>query len=94
MGIKVTFLRDDRQATAAPARPVPLVPKGAIRMDDVSSYLFVVGGPENDTVTRKTVKVGDTDGDRVEVLGDVRAGESVVVNPPPELTHGAKVVLR
>jgi RND family efflux transporter MFP subunit len=98
MGVKVTFLRDDGHAGSgadvAAARPVTLVPKGAIRTDDVSSYLFVVGGPEGDVVTRKTVKVGDTDGDRVEVLGDVRTGDRIVVSPPPELADGVRVVVR
>ena len=98
MGVKVTFLRDDGHAgpgaEVAAARPVTLVPKGAIRMDDVSSYLFLVGGPEGNVVTRKTVKVGDTDGDRVEVLGDVRTGDRVVVSPPPELVDGARVAVQ
>jgi hypothetical protein len=30
----------------------------------------------------------------VEVLGDVRAGERVVVAPPADLADGAKVVVR
>jgi multidrug efflux pump subunit AcrA (membrane-fusion protein) len=97
MGVKVTFLRDERQSaveTSASARPATLVPKGAIRMDDVGSYLFVVGGPDGDTVARRTVRVGDTDGDRVEVLGDVRAGDRVVMSPPQELVDGARVVVR
>jgi RND family efflux transporter MFP subunit len=99
MGIKVTFLRDERQDASegeviASARPTTLVPKGAIRMDDVSSYVFVVTGPTGDTVARRAVRVGDTDGDRVEVLGDVRAGDRVVVAPPADLADGAKVVIR
>jgi RND family efflux transporter MFP subunit len=97
MGVKVTFLRDERQNAVEPSaatRPATLVPKGAIRMDDVGSYLFVIGGPDRDRVARKTVRVGDTDGDRVEVLGDVRAGDRVVVSPPPELADGARVVVQ
>jgi hypothetical protein len=36
--------------------------------------------------------VGGADGDRVEVIAGLTAGERVVVSPPPELASGAKVV--
>jgi multidrug efflux pump subunit AcrA (membrane-fusion protein) len=39
-------------------------------------------------------KVGGTDGDRVEVLSDLRAGDRVVVSQLQNLTNGAKVVVK
>ena len=90
MGVKVTFLRDNEDAAPA-ARPVTLVPKGAIKTDGKQSYVFVV---VNDRVDRRAVTTGGTDGDRVEVIAGVNAGERVVVSPPAELSAGALVVTR
>ncbi len=90
MGVKVTFLRDSEDAAPA-ARPVTLVPKGAIRTDGKQSYVFVV---VNDRVDRRAITTGGTDGDRVEVTAGLNAGERVVVSPPPELSAGALVVTR
>ena len=87
MGVKVTFLRDNEDAAPA-ARPVTLAPKAAIKTDGKQSYVFVV---VNDRVDRRAVTTGGTDGDRVEVVGGLNAGERVVVSPPPELSAGALV---
>jgi multidrug efflux pump subunit AcrA (membrane-fusion protein) len=53
--------------------------------------VYVVSG---DTVERRAVKVGGADGDRVEVLAALRAGERVVVAPLQSLSNGAKVVVK
>ena len=42
MGVKVTFLREEQAAATPAARPVALVPKGAVRGDNGTSYVFVV----------------------------------------------------
>jgi RND family efflux transporter MFP subunit len=88
MGVKVTFLREE-DADAATARAFTLVPKAAVRTVGSQSYVFVVA---NGVVDRRAVTTGGVDGDRLEVLGSLRAGERVVVSPPPELTSGARVV--
>ena len=90
MGVKVTFLRDSEDAAPA-ARPVTLVPKGAIKTDGKQSYAFVV---VNDRVDRRAITTGGADGDRVEVTAGLNAGDRVVVSPPAELTAGALVVTR
>ena len=90
MGVKVTFLADSDEA-APTARPVTLVPKGAIRTDGKQSYVFVV---VNDRVDRRAVSTGGADGDRVEVTAGLNPGDRVVVSPPPELSAGALVVAR
>ena len=88
MGVKVTFLRDAGTADLPAARPVALVPKTAIRAEGNQSYAFVVAGG---VVDRRAVTTGGADGDRVEVLAGLRAGERVIVSPPPALTSGARV---
>jgi HlyD family secretion protein len=90
MGVKVTFLRDNDEAAPA-AKPATLVPKGAIRTEGQQSYVFVV---QNDRVDRRAITTGGADGDRVEVLAGVNAGDRVVVSPPAELSAGALVVTR
>jgi RND family efflux transporter MFP subunit len=91
MGVKVTFLRDYTGAedSAPAARPVALVPKAAIRAEGKQSYAFVV---VNGIVDRRAVTLGGTDGDRLEVIAGLNAGERVIVSPPADLANGARVV--
>jgi RND family efflux transporter MFP subunit len=91
MGVKVTFLRDAADAAAPAARPVALVPKGAVRSEGGVSYAFVVTGT---TVERRAITTAGTDGDRLEVTAGLSSGERVVVSPPPALVAGAPVVIR
>ena len=90
MGVKVTFLRDD-EGNAPAARAVTLVPKSAIRTEGSQSYAFVVN---NGRVDRRAITTAGTDGDRVEVVAGLNAGERVVISPPAELSAGALVVPR
>jgi RND family efflux transporter MFP subunit len=92
MSVKVTFLRDDESADVSAARSVALVPKAAIKVEGNQSYALVV--PTGGVVDRRAVRVGGTDGDRVEVVAGLNAGERVVVSPPPELAAGTRVVAR
>jgi RND family efflux transporter MFP subunit len=91
MGVKVRFLRDAGAEAAPSAAPVALVPKAAVATIDGQTYVFVVTG---DTVDRRAVRVGGTDGDRVEILAGVRSGERVVVSPPPSLAGGQQISVR
>jgi RND family efflux transporter MFP subunit len=90
MGVKVTFLREE-QAAAPAARPVALAPKSAVRSDNGTSYVFVV---KQDTVERRAVQTGGTDGERLEVTGGLTAGERVVVAPPAELAAGLPITVK
>jgi multidrug efflux pump subunit AcrA (membrane-fusion protein) len=93
MGVKVTFHRDAEAGDAAPraAQPTTLVPKAAIRSEGGATYVFVV---DKGVVDRRAVKTGGIDGDRVEVLAGLRAGEQVVVSPPEGLAAGAPVRIK
>jgi RND family efflux transporter MFP subunit len=84
MGVRITFLRE----TGSPAgegKPVALVPGPAIFSEGDQQFVFVVTG---DTVERRAIGTGGTDGDRVEVTGGLRAGERVVLSAPDGLTDG------
>lgn len=91
MGVKVTFLReaDDDAMTAAQA--VTLVPTAAVREENGTHYVFVV---RQDTVERRAVQVGGTDGDRLEIRAGVRGGDRVVVSPPDDLAEGRLIVIK
>jgi RND family efflux transporter MFP subunit len=88
MGVKVNFLREAGDTTTPAARPTALVPKAAIRTDNGQTFVFAITG---ETVERRAVKTGGADGDRIEVLAGLSAGDRVVVSPPATLVNGAKV---
>jgi HlyD family secretion protein len=45
-------------------------------------------------VERRAVTSGGADGDRVEIRAGLQPGDRVVLNPPAELTDGARVVVQ
>jgi RND family efflux transporter MFP subunit len=100
MGVQVQFLRPKSaeesaaagRAAAQEARPVALVPKDAVVTENGQSHVFVVGS--NDTVERRAITTAGSEGDRLEVTGGLRAGERVVLSPPPTLQSGAKITAK
>ena len=68
-----------------------LVPKAAVREGGGTSYVFVV---KQDTVERRAVQVGGTDGDRLEVRAGLSGGDRVVVSPPDDLAEGRPIVVK
>jgi hypothetical protein len=70
-----------REALTAPAAAI--VRRGQLTL------AFVAGA---DGIARlRTVRTGDSQGDRVEILAGLVPGEQVVVNPPATLADGARV---
>jgi RND family efflux transporter MFP subunit len=89
MGVKVSFLREEPAGgPATQAAPRVLLPKAAIRTAGGTSIVFVV---KADRVERRAISVGLEQGDQVEVLSGVSAGERVVVDAPATLKDGDKV---
>jgi HlyD family secretion protein len=88
MGVKVSFLRDEDPS--GQAQPVArfVVPKAAIRSSDGRPIVLVV---HDDRVERRAVSLGLENGDQVEVLAGVSAGERVVVDGPQTLKDGDRV---
>jgi RND family efflux transporter MFP subunit len=91
MGVKVTFLREAGGDGAAATQPATLVPRSALRTEGDAPVAFVIRG---ETVERRAVRTGGTDGDRIEVVAGLQPGDRVVLNPPSELTDGARVVVQ
>jgi RND family efflux transporter MFP subunit len=89
MGVKVSFFNERAAAVAtAPARQVVMVPKAAVRSDDGRSVVFIV---KDERVERRAVTLGATDGDQIEVMSGLNAGERVVIEGHEALVDGARV---
>jgi len=94
MGVRVSFLRPKPQATAAngsapPAAKGVLVPPQALVQRDGQSVVFVVAG---DKVTQRAVKVATQDVGTMKLVSDgVKAGDTLVLSPPPSLHDGSAV---
>ena len=89
MGVKVSFLREEDPAPAAAATAARFeVPKTAVRTVDGRTIVFVL---REDRVERRAVRTGNEDGDALEVLSGVTAGERVVIEGPPTLQDGDRV---
>jgi RND family efflux transporter MFP subunit len=91
MGVKVTFLREADDAATTAARPVALVPKSAIKTTNGASHVLLV---RQNVVERRAVQTAGTDGDRIEVVAGLSAGDRVVVSPPDSLTEGLPIVIK
>jgi HlyD family secretion protein len=89
MGVKVAFLSDAPPADQA--RVQARVPRAALRQDHGEQVVFVVRG---DRVERRAVRIGPAPGDDAAVLAGLTTGEQVVVDGPPELADGRKVIVR
>jgi RND family efflux transporter MFP subunit len=93
MGVKVTFLEDEKPKAAADNSPaaapvVALVPQAAIHQDNSSKFVFVVKG---DTLERRAVSLGSVRGSDVEILAGLQPDVVVVVKGPEGLRDGQSV---
>ena len=88
MGVRVAFLERAPAASRAPATSLVLVPAEAVRADGGGSAVLVVA---DGRVSRRSVSAGKTVGTDREILTGLKAGERVVVSPPPSLGDGDAV---
>ena len=91
MAIKVSFLRDADESAAPVTQSTLLAPKATIKTEGTENFAFVVRG---DGVERRAVRLGEADGDRVEILAGLQPDDRVVVSPPTALTATSKVVVK
>ena len=91
MGVKVTFLREADAAAPVTAQAMTLVPKAAVKTENGNSYVYLV---QQNTVERRAIKTGGTDGDRIEVTAGLKGGDRVVISPPPELAEGVQITIK
>jgi RND family efflux transporter MFP subunit len=93
MGVKVSFLPERAPAAAVDVAPRTrlLVPKAAVRSADGRSIVFVL---HEQRLERRAVTAGAADGDQIEILSGLTAGERVVVEGPATLKDGDKVTVK
>jgi membrane fusion protein (multidrug efflux system) len=70
-------------------KPRPVVPSASLRRDETEARVFVVGPTKE--VQERLVQLGETKGDFVAVLGGVKPGEAVILQPGPDVRDGARV---
>jgi hypothetical protein len=86
MGARVEFLDT---ATAAPNAPARIfVPAGAVTNAGAATVVWVV---RDGAVKRTTIEAGPVSGGRREVRSGLSGGETLVVDPPQDLSDGVKV---
>jgi RND family efflux transporter MFP subunit len=70
-------------------RPYPVVPTAALARDETETRVFVVG-PGHE-VQEHLVQLGESKDGFVAVLNGVKTGDSVVLQPGPDVHDGARV---
>jgi len=91
MGVKVSFLAEPAPQAATAVRPRLLVPKAAIRKVNGADVVFIVKG---DVAERRAVTVGLMEGDQVEVVSGLQAGEQVIIEGPATLADGSRITVK
>ncbi|HOS97769.1 MAG TPA: efflux RND transporter periplasmic adaptor subunit [Deltaproteobacteria bacterium] len=88
MSAKVGFL--SRELTRDELRPRTMVAASAVQRSGDNAHVFVVKGGR---VSRVEVVLGASFKDMFEVLGGLKPGDTVVVEPPKGLRDGSKIVI-
>ena len=89
MGARVVFREQPDSAGAArPSVTRVFVPAAAVRSDAGSDIVFVV---TEGRVARRAITAGPVSGDEREVRSGLSGGETLVLDPPTELSDGARV---
>jgi HlyD family secretion protein len=91
MGVKVSFLTEPAPVETTAPRARLLVPKAAVRSGGGRDVVFVV---RDRRVERRAVTVGAAEGDQVEIVSGLNAGEQVVVEGPAAMNDGDKVTVK
>jgi HlyD family secretion protein len=89
MNASVAFVSDQKpeSASTAAAKPVVIVPAGAVR--DNAVFVMFEG-----KAVRRTVKTGATSAQGVRIEDGLIGGEDLILNPPAGLKNGDKVRLK
>ncbi len=86
MGARVEFLEQAPADGGGPARI--FIPAAAVRTEGAETVVWLV---RNGTVSRTVIEAGPVSGGRREVRRGLSGGETVVLDPPPQLTDGGRV---
>ncbi len=90
MSAKVTFLSQAISDSAMKAKPKMTVPASALVERNGRKVLFMV---KNDIVQEVAPLVGETLGDRIEIVSGVQAGDRIVAKPAEDLQKGDKIAM-
>jgi len=71
-----------------PPHQALVVPRSAVLGDEPDTYLFVIDAGK---ARKKTVQVGLEQGEEIEVIGPVKAGDAIVIQGNYELSDGMAV---
>lgn len=95
MGVKVTFLEEEKAKPAGEKRNEPVVvaviPQSAIRTDGSTKFVYEV---KNGSLERHAVTVGAIRGTDVEILAGIQPGMQVLTKGPEGLSDGTAVQLK
>ncbi len=91
MGVKVSFLAEEKPVATKGPEPKAFVPKSAVRGEANSSYVLLV---HDGKVEHRAVRVGLDRGSDVAIMAGVIPGDSLVVNGPANLKDGDKVEIK
>jgi multidrug efflux pump subunit AcrA (membrane-fusion protein) len=92
MGVKVTFLGEERNKERSLAVPAGvLVPESAVRDDNGQKIVFLV---KENHAERRAVTLGSARGGQAEIIGGLAPGDAVIVKGPPDLRDGQNVEVR
>ncbi len=86
MGVKVAF---QDSSNAGDSAPLLVVPKSALRKRDGRDSVFVVSSGR---VESRAITVAETHDQEVNVRAGVSAGEKIVIESPPELKDGDRIL--
>jgi multidrug efflux system membrane fusion protein len=99
VNLKATFANDDEAlfpnqfvnvTLLVDSKPDALtMPTAAIQRGSQGTFVYLVQG--GDTVSVRVVKLGTVDGEKVEVVDGLKAGDQVVVDGADKLRDGTKV---
>lgn len=89
MGARVVFLEPEGAADSAASAPSRVfAPAEAVRTEGAETVVYVVS---EGRAERRVVDAGPVSGDEREIRAGLRGGETLVLDPPQELTDGAAV---
>lgn len=88
MGARVAFLSNAQSHTSSAPAALVRVPSNAVQGSGAMGAVFVV---HDDTLERRAVRLGASNGDGIAVLSGLAAGERVAVGDFTQLKDGAKV---
>lgn len=87
MSVQVWFIGDEGE-TSQSAHPRILIPQAALHRDGNTPYVFIVDAGHAE---RRAIKPGANEGDKLEVLAGISAGEQIILTSDKPLTDGARV---